>query len=81
MFVKNTKYKPRAEPASGLAGGKVVKLDRVEWIAMPDVQTQVAALQNGEIDMIESPGHDLLPLLRRTRTSSCSTAIRSATST
>ena len=30
---------------------------------MPDAQTQVAALQNGEIDMIESPGHDLLPLL------------------
>ena len=27
--------------ASGLAGGKVVKVDRVEWIAMPDVQTQV----------------------------------------
>ena len=55
VFVKNTKYKPRAEPPSGLAGGKVVKVDRVEWIAMPDVQTQVAALQNGEIDMIESP--------------------------
>ena len=63
VFTKNTKYKPRSEPASGLAGGKVVKVDRVEWIAMPDVQTQVAALQNGEIDMIEAPGHDLLPLL------------------
>lgn len=63
VFTKNAKYKPRSEPASGLAGGKVVKVDRVEWIAMPDVQTQVAALQNGEIDMIESPGHDLLPLL------------------
>jgi peptide/nickel transport system substrate-binding protein len=63
VFVKNPKYKPRSEPASGLAGGKVVKLDRVEWIAMPDVQTQVAAIQNGEIDMIEAPGHDLLPLL------------------
>jgi peptide/nickel transport system substrate-binding protein len=63
VFVKNTKYKPRTEPASGLAGGKVVKVDRVEWIAMPDVQTQVAAIQNGEIDMIEAPGHDLLPLL------------------
>ncbi len=63
VYVKNPKYKPRAEPASGMAGGKVVKVDRVEWIAMPDVQTQVAALQNGEIDMIEAPGHDLLPLL------------------
>ncbi len=63
VFLKNPKYKPRSEPPSGLAGGKVVKIDRVEWIAMPDAQTQIAALQNGEIDMIESPGHDLLPLL------------------
>jgi peptide/nickel transport system substrate-binding protein len=63
VYVKNTKYKPRAEPPSGLAGGKVVKLDRVEWIWIPDAQTQIAALQNGEIDMIEAPGHDLLPLL------------------
>jgi peptide/nickel transport system substrate-binding protein len=63
VYVKNTKYKPRPEPPSGLAGGKVVKLDRVEWIWIPDGQTQIAALQNGEIDMIEAPGHDLLPLL------------------
>jgi len=63
VFAKNPKYKPRSEPPSGLAGGKSVKLDRVEWIAMPDAQTQVAALQNGEIDMIEAPSHDLLPLL------------------
>ncbi|MBS0517501.1 MAG: ABC transporter substrate-binding protein [Proteobacteria bacterium] len=65
VFLKNTKYKPRPEPASGLAGGKVVKVDRVEWISMPDVQTQVAALENGEIDMIEAPGVDLLPLLAK----------------
>ncbi len=65
VYVKNTKYKPRSEPASGLAGGKVVKVDRVEWVWIADVQTQVAALQNGEIDMIESPGHDLLPLLAK----------------
>jgi peptide/nickel transport system substrate-binding protein len=65
VFLKNTKYKPRPEPASGLAGGKVVKVDRVEWIAMPDVQTQVAALENDEIDMIEAPGIDLLPILAK----------------
>ena len=63
VYVKNTKYKLRPEPPSGLAGGKVVKLDRVEWIWISDAQTQIAALQNGEIDMIEAPGHDLLPLL------------------
>ncbi|HZQ02302.1 MAG TPA: ABC transporter substrate-binding protein [Reyranella sp.] len=65
VFVKNPKYKPRSEPPSGLAGGKVVKVDRVEWIAMPDAQTQIAALQSGEIDMIEAPSHDLLPLLSK----------------
>jgi len=63
VYVKNPKYKPRNEPPSGLAGGKVVKLDRVEWVWIADVQTQVNALISGEIDMIESPGHDLLPVL------------------
>src|SRR6478735_2298603 len=29
VYVKFDKYKPRSEPASGLAGGKVVKVDRV----------------------------------------------------
>ncbi|HTR88372.1 MAG TPA: ABC transporter substrate-binding protein [Reyranella sp.] len=65
VFLKNPKYKPRSEPASGLAGGKVVHLDRVEWLAMPEAQTQVAALQNGEIDYLESPALDLLPLLAK----------------
>jgi peptide/nickel transport system substrate-binding protein len=65
VYVKNTKYKPRSEPASGLAGGKVVKVDRVEWIWIADVQTQMNALIAGEIDMIESPGHDLLPVLAK----------------
>jgi peptide/nickel transport system substrate-binding protein len=44
---------------------KVVKVDRVEWIWIPDAQTQVSALQNGEIDMIESPAMDLLPLIAK----------------
>ena len=65
VYVKNPKYKPRAEPSSGFAGGKVVKVDRVEWIWIADPQTQVNALLNGEIDLIEAPPHDLLPLLAK----------------
>jgi peptide/nickel transport system substrate-binding protein len=65
VYVKNTKYKPRNEPPSGLAGGKVVKVDRVEWITIADQQTQVNALLNGEIDMIEIVPVDLLPLLQK----------------
>ena len=65
VYVKNPKYKPRSEPSSGMAGGKVVKLDRVEWKVLGDHQTTVNALLNGEIDMIESPPHDLLPVLTK----------------
>jgi peptide/nickel transport system substrate-binding protein len=65
VFVKNPKYRPRSEPASGFAGGKVVKVDRVEWINMPDVQTQATALQNGEIDIVQAPPPDLLPTLAK----------------
>ncbi len=60
VYVKNPKYKPRPEPASGLAGGKIAKVDRVEWVAISDQQTATNALIKGEIDMIEIPQHDLL---------------------
>ena len=65
VYVKNPKYKPRSEPASGLAGGKVVKVDQVVWRSVGDHQTAVNALLAGEVDMIESPPHDLLPVLAK----------------
>lgn len=65
VYVKNPAYKPRAEPASGLAGGKVVLVDRIEMIWIPDAQVQVNALKRGEIDMIESVSHDLLPIIEK----------------
>ena len=64
VYVKNDKYKPRAEPPSGLAGGKVVKVDRVEWLAISDAQQAANALLAGEIDYFEQPPIDLLPLLK-----------------
>ena len=63
VFTKFEGYKPRSEPPSWAAGGKVAKVDRVEWVWIPDMQTAVNALINGEIDVIESPAHDLLPIL------------------
>src|SRR6187431_2345694 len=65
VYVKFDKYKPRSEPASGLAGGKVVKVDRVEWRAISDHQQAVNALSKGEIDMVEQPSHDLLGTLKK----------------
>ena len=63
VYDKNTDYVPRSEPASGTAGGKVVKVDRVKWVAMPDSMTSVNALISGEIDYLEQMPCDLLPLV------------------
>jgi peptide/nickel transport system substrate-binding protein len=63
VFDKWPKYVPRNEPASGLAGGKMVKLDRVIWDNIADDQTALAALEAGEIDFFELPPIDLLPQL------------------
>jgi len=65
VYAKFAQYRPRPEPPSGLAGGKVAKLDKVEWRAIPDHQTAINALLAGEIDYMESPPHDLYPVLKK----------------
>ncbi len=67
VYDRNPDYVPRSEPADGLAGGRVVKVDRVEWRIMPDAATAAAALQTGEIDIWEQPALDLVPVLQRRR--------------
>ncbi|MFO1349343.1 MAG: ABC transporter substrate-binding protein [Gammaproteobacteria bacterium] len=63
VYRKFNDYKPRPEPADGFAGGKVVKIDRVEWVYIPDANTATQALLRGEVDAYEQPVYDLLPLL------------------
>src|SRR6201997_1105647 len=63
VYEKNSDYVPRKEPSSWTAGGKVVKVDRVEWITMSDAQTAVNALQSGDIDFMENPPFEMLPLI------------------
>ena len=55
---------PATKPASWLAGGKTVKVDRVDWIAMPDQQTAVERDLRGRDRHYEQPPVDLLPLLQ-----------------
>ncbi|GJE61300.1 ABC transporter substrate-binding protein [Methylobacterium trifolii] len=64
VYEKNADYVPRKEAPSWLAGAKTVKVDRVEWINITDYQTAVNALINGEIDYVEQPPHDFLPILK-----------------
>ncbi|MEO1092462.1 MAG: ABC transporter substrate-binding protein [Pseudomonadota bacterium] len=63
VYEKFEDYVPRDEPASLAAGGKVVHVDRVESIYMPDPGVAMSAIAAGEIDLHESPPTDLLPLV------------------
>ncbi len=58
-------YVPRNEPPQFFAGGKVVNFDRVEWTVQPDPSTAAAALQKGEVDWVELPLIDLVPMLNK----------------
>lgn len=64
-FARFDKYTPRDEPASYTAGGKRVLLDRVEWRVIPDSATAANALTTGEVDWLELPQPDLIPLLKK----------------
>jgi peptide/nickel transport system substrate-binding protein len=63
VFVKNPEYVPRNGAPSWAAGGKVARVDRVEWLYIPDPGTALAAFQAGEADWWEDPPPDFYPLL------------------
>jgi peptide/nickel transport system substrate-binding protein len=67
VFEKFARYVPRDEPPSQAAGGKVVKVDRVESLYTPDAATAANGLITGEYDLLESPAPDLVPRLQRAR--------------
>ena len=67
VFRRNPRYRPREEPADGLAGGKRALIERVELISLPDPATRVTALQAGEADYLELVPTDYVALLRRDR--------------
>src|SRR6202043_1162504 len=66
-YEKFDAYLPRQEPADWTSGGKIAKVARIEWRIMPDPATAAAALQKGEIDWLERPAADLVPLLKRNK--------------
>ena len=67
VYVKNPDYVPRDDKPSWAAGGKVVKVDRVEWIYIPDSATAAAAINAGEVDWWQQLPPDLVPLLKRNK--------------
>lgn len=63
VYEKFEGYKPRSEPPSRNAGGKVAHFQRIEWNVLPDPATAAAALTRGEVDWWERPLTDLQPML------------------
>lgn len=64
VFVRNPHYVARSEPASGLAGSKKTSFDRVEWLYLPDANSAIAALKNGEVDYVEQVPPDYIQPLK-----------------
>jgi peptide/nickel transport system substrate-binding protein len=63
VYLRNPDYVPRYERPSLAAGGKVVNIDRLEWIHFPDQKAAVQALIDGDVDYVESPSTKLVPMM------------------
>ena len=67
VYAKFTDYVPRKEAPSWAAGGKLVKVDRVEWRYIPDSATAAAAINSGEVDWWQQMPPDLIPVLSKNK--------------
>ena len=65
VYDKFKDYVPRSEKASGFAGGKVVKVDRVEYRVIPDPATVFAAFNAGEVDFLDQTAIDLVATVEK----------------
>ena len=63
VYQKFEAYVPRDEPPDWTSGGKVAHFERIEWHTIPDSATAAAALITGEVDWLEVPQFDLIPML------------------
>jgi peptide/nickel transport system substrate-binding protein len=65
VYTKFAGYVPRDEPPSGMAGGKIAKVDRIELVIIPDAATKAAALTTGEVDFVDQLPFDQAPMLEK----------------
>ncbi|KAA2213829.1 ABC transporter substrate-binding protein [Teichococcus oryzae] len=67
VYARFDRYQPRQEAPDYLSGGKAVHFDEVEWSIQPDPGTAASALQSGEVDWVDQPLFDLVPMLQASR--------------
>ena len=69
VYLKNKDYvtRPGNEKAESFAGSKFPGVDRIELVWIPDSQTAMSALVNGEIDLYENPNIDFYPILEKAK--------------
>ena len=65
VYLRNPDYVPREELPNWASGGKMVKVDRVEWLYIPEAVTAAQAIGAGEVDFWENPPSDYVPALQR----------------
>ena len=66
VYTRFEGYVPRpGGTPSCTAGPKIAYLDRIEWGAIPDPATALAALQQGQVDWWQEPSLDLFPVAKR----------------
>src|ERR1700722_1954488 len=64
VFDRNPDYPARSEPPDGAAGGRVVKVARVQFDILPDPTTAANAMATGEEDFWDTVSPDLIPFLK-----------------
>jgi len=63
IYERFSGYVPRTEPANGLAGGKIAKVDMLDFHFIPDAATKSAALTTGEVDIVDQLPFDQADVL------------------
>jgi peptide/nickel transport system substrate-binding protein len=66
VWEKFDRYVPCPDGTPAFTSGpKIARIDRVEWVIIPDATTAAAALISGEIDWYEDVLFDFIPLLKK----------------
>src|ERR671919_1155776 len=65
-MVRFEDYQPRKEPASGYGGRKVVHVNELLWLPVPDAATRVAQIETGELDFADDLDLNAYERLKKT---------------